>query len=331
MTEHQAVALEADDNINENDSAFGDDNYESSTASISSSIMKHREENGRTYHAYKEGKYLSPNDEPEQDRLDLQHHLFTLTFDGKLFTAPIPKEKQLHRVLDVGTGTGIWAVDFADEHPESQVLGIDLSPIQPSFVPPNVTFHIDDLEEPWTFSNKFDFIYSRMMTASFTDWPRFFEQSFKNLTPGGYIELADICFPVQVDDKSLLADSMLRKWSDLMLDASLKAQRPINSAKFYKLQLETAGFTNVVEVQYRWPQNRWPKGAKFKELGIWNLENTAPELESFSMALFTRILGWSKEEVEVFLIGVRKEMKDTKIHAYWPIYVVYGQKPLNIG
>jgi ubiquinone/menaquinone biosynthesis C-methylase UbiE len=37
-----------------------------------------------------------------------------LTFNTKLFTAPIPKEQQLHRVLDVGTGTGIWAIDFGE-------------------------------------------------------------------------------------------------------------------------------------------------------------------------------------------------------------------------
>lgn len=39
------------------------------------------------------------------------HHLFQLTFDGKMFTAPID-EKNVHRVLDIGTGTGIWAIDF---------------------------------------------------------------------------------------------------------------------------------------------------------------------------------------------------------------------------
>jgi hypothetical protein len=49
------------------------------------------------------------------------------------------------------------------------------------------------------------------------------------------------------------------------------------------------------------------------------LENSTSGLESFSMALFTRVLNWSKEEVDVFLVSVRKEMKDPKIHAYWPM------------
>jgi SAM-dependent methyltransferase len=180
MAELQSGVLEPEDHEHDNDSALGDDNPADSTTSIGSSILKYREENGRTYHAYKDGKYPLPNDEPEMDRLDLQHHLFTsLTFDGKLFTCPLAQKKEIHNVLDVGTGTGIWAIDFGDEYPEAQVLGVDLSPIQPLFVSPNVKFEIDDLEEPWTFTYKFDFIYSRMMTASFKNWPRFFEQSFK--------------------------------------------------------------------------------------------------------------------------------------------------------
>ena len=44
---------------------------------------------------------------------DLQHHLFTLSLDGALGLAPPnSKESKLNRVLDVGTGTGIWAIDF---------------------------------------------------------------------------------------------------------------------------------------------------------------------------------------------------------------------------
>ncbi|KAH9204396.1 S-adenosyl-L-methionine-dependent methyltransferase [Leptodontidium sp. 2 PMI_412] len=193
MAEPQNVDLEAEADNYENDSALGAESIASSTTSINSSIMKYREENGRTYHAYKDGKYQYPNDETENDRLDLQHHLFSLTFDGRLFTAPMPKEKRLHGVLDIDTGTGIWAIDFADEHPETKVLGVDLSPSQPSFTPPNFAFcygwpEIDDLEESWTFSEKFDLIYSRMMIGSVADFPRLYRQYFDNLSNGGWIE-----------------------------------------------------------------------------------------------------------------------------------------------
>ena len=48
---------------------------------------------------------MLPNDDTEQDRLDLQHHIYRITLDGRLYLAPIPKD--VHHVLDIGTGTGI--------------------------------------------------------------------------------------------------------------------------------------------------------------------------------------------------------------------------------
>jgi hypothetical protein len=45
------------------------------------------------------------------DRLtDFQHHLALLTLHGELHLAPIKPD--LHYALDIGTGTGIWAIDF---------------------------------------------------------------------------------------------------------------------------------------------------------------------------------------------------------------------------
>lgn len=61
--------------------------------------------------------------------MDLEHHIFLLLLDGELHLAPV---KTPQRILDLGTGTGIWAIDVADKYPEASVIGTDLSPVQPS-------------------------------------------------------------------------------------------------------------------------------------------------------------------------------------------------------
>ncbi|EMT72000.1 hypothetical protein FOQG_08920 [Fusarium oxysporum f. sp. raphani 54005] len=311
------------------DSALGDDTG-SDTTSLRSSILRYREENGRTYHAYKDGAYALPNDEIENERLDLQHHLFLLTFDERLHAAPLPKT--LNRAFDAGCGTGIWAIEFADEHPECEVIGVDLSPIQPSVIPPNASFYVDDLEEPWDYSNKFDFVFARFLTGSILDWPKFFSESYNNLNPGGRIEMIDIIYPLLSDDDTLTKDSALSKWSELLHDIFTKNGRSMDSALKYKDQLEAAGFVDVNIVKRKWPLNRWPKDPKHKQIGTWAQQNTLDALAALSLAVFTRPdgqggLGWSKEEVEVFLTDVRKDIKNVNIHSYWPIWSVYATKP----
>jgi methylase of polypeptide subunit release factors len=46
----------------------------------------------------------------ELDRLDLFHHCLILRTDGKLHLAPIDPHPQ--RILDLGTGSGIWAIEM---------------------------------------------------------------------------------------------------------------------------------------------------------------------------------------------------------------------------
>ncbi|KEZ39585.1 hypothetical protein SAPIO_CDS9496 [Scedosporium apiospermum] len=264
----------------------------------------------------------------ENDRLDLQHHSCLLTLNNKLYLCAAGRDgKPFNRVLDAGCGTGIWAVDFADEHPETQVIGVDLSPIQPSFVPPNVSFFVDDLEEPWAYNDPFDFIYFRLMVGSITDWPRLLKQAYQNVRPGGYVELMDATYPVDCDDETLTPENSVFEWNRLLCKAAASVGKPLDEAFRYKKHLIDAGFVNVTETRYKWPMNSWPKDPKYKELGSWTLENIMEGLQGISLALFTRVLGWTAEELEVFLVDVRKQFKNKSVHGYWHIVVVYGQKP----
>jgi hypothetical protein len=52
---------------------------------------------------------------------------------------------------------------------------------------------------------------------------------------------------------------------------------------------------------------------------MWSHENITRSLYGLSVALFTRGLNWTLAELEVFLVDVRKEMSDTKIHAWVPM------------
>lgn len=137
-----------------------------------------------------------------------------------------------------------------------------------------------------------------------------------------------------------------------MLEAAASFGAPLDSCKRYKQQLADAGFVDIVETVYKWPTCAWPKDPKFKEIGEWQLytpqytaasrmalltpdartglwtyENLGQGVSGLSLALFTRGLVWTPEEVEVFLVDVRKDMKNRAVHGWWPIYVVYGRKP----
>ena len=163
-----------------------DKHSNSSTTTLSSSVRSWTYENGRRYHAYREGSYVLPNDELEQDRLDMYHHIFQLILGGKLHICPLDNPQ---RILDIGTGTGAWAIDMADMYPEAEVIGNDLSPIQPRWVPPNLKFEVDDAEGKWSHQlDSFDLIHLRTMSGCFKDWDEVLTQVYKSVpsTPPKY-------------------------------------------------------------------------------------------------------------------------------------------------
>ncbi|KAF2646826.1 S-adenosyl-L-methionine-dependent methyltransferase [Massarina eburnea CBS 473.64] len=326
--QYDAAALVADssDSNSETDSAIGGLSYASSTTSARSDVYTAVEEFGRTYHGYKAGKYILPNDQQERDRLDLQHMIWLLLIDGGLNLAPIDEPK---RVLDIATGTGIWAMDFAEQHPNSTVIGTDLSPIQPDYVPANLSFEIADAEDEWNFRRPFDYIHGRALLSCFTDPRAMIQNSFASLAPGGWLELQDGLFPFSFLDPQPPPDHPVRVFLHNALEASKLSGRPWDNVQHYRRWMVETGFVDVVEKHLPWACGTWPKGDKAKTLGMYGLEDLRQAVPPICLKLFVKVLGWELERVNRFVEEVVPLLGSKRLHLYVTTVWVYGRKPLE--
>ncbi|CAJ0542641.1 Ff.00g001800.m01.CDS01 [Fusarium sp. VM40] len=265
-----AHTIEVDDDVeeDEDDPGLGAD-AESSTASITSSILHYRTINGRTYHSERgNAAYWGSNDERQSEAMDIAHHMFTLAQDGELHLAPLKDDIQ--KVLDVGCGTGIWAIDFADKYPSCEVIGTDISPIQPSWVPPNVKFEIEDCSQDWTYPpDSFDYVHLRYLVGCIPDWDKLFQEAYKVLKPGGWIETFEASPTIESDDGTVKPDSAMAQWAPIFIEASKKIGNTFTviADDIQRSGIERAGFIDVNQWDSKQPLNPFPKDPKLKEIG----------------------------------------------------------------
>lgn len=167
---------------------------------------------------------------------------------GKTHVAPLTAPS---RILDVGTGTGAWAVEVADQYEEADVLGTDISPIQPDYVPPNCKFYIDDFESPWVYDQQFDYIHGRNLGGAVGDWVKFHEEAFKNLKPGGWLEMQEFNGHFSCDDGTMKDDSWVAKWTYEMDRGSTMFGKNYNAAPRMKQLMIDAGYINIEQQTYK--------------------------------------------------------------------------------
>ncbi|KAJ6439791.1 cmp-sialic acid transporter [Purpureocillium lavendulum] len=323
------------DGDGDGDSAYGSDGGSAYTGSVTSSIYDYQYENGRRYHAYREGQYVLPNDDQEQERLDLQHHIWRLLLGGRLYTAqlPPPSTNPNLRILDLGTGTGIWAIDMADEFPSAEVAGVDLSPIQPEWVPNNCRFHVDDYEDEWTYRDdeKFDYIHGRALSGTSADWDRFYKQALRNLKPGAVMEMQEYDAWIFSDDDSCDRAPWTMEWVNKLDDASKMYGKQINVARHHKQWMKDAGFEDVREVIHRIPIGPWAKDPALKELGRFELIHMQMSVDSHTPALFTRVLNYSSDQAMVLMEGVKREFRSRDLRLITSYRFVTGRKPADVA
>ncbi|GAB1316412.1 hypothetical protein MFIFM68171_06622 [Madurella fahalii] len=322
--------VEDDDDNDDGDSALGSncDRFDS-TASASTSIFEYRTIQGRTYHSGRFNlEYFTPNDDRHNESDDINHHCLTLALDNKLYLPPLKKD--IKRVLDIGTGTGIWAMDFADEFPGVEVTGTDISPRQPSWVPPNVRFEVDDATEPWTWDdNHFDFVHLRYLLGSIDDWGQLLKQAYRVTAPGGWVESGEPEIDFRSDDGTVMPGSALATWGRMCSEAGKKTGRSftIISDGTQKKAFEEAGFVNIQVVDRKVAVGDWPRDPKQAEIGRYLWITIDNDLEGYSSFMWHQVLNWPADEYQPFLMRTRKEMRNKSIHPYFRHRYVYGQKP----
>jgi len=226
-----------------------------------------------------------------------------------------------------------------------QVIGIDIAPIQPPFVPPNCKFEIDDIEEEFTYRRPFDFIHCRYMAYAVKSWPKLVQQIYeyvlfpstsyhshvipRHTTPGGFVEFTDFDVIIRSDDGSLEGTTM-KTWTETLPQAGrLIGREPCPGPKL-EGWVRDAGFTNIVVKVYKLPIGPWPKDPNFKLVGAYYHVTVSQGLEGFTLKLYVDVLKWKYEEVQVLLAEVRKDLNNRSIHGYTTMYKVIAQRPRGL-
>ena len=81
------------------------------------------------------------------------------------------------------------------------------------------------------------------------------------------------------------------------------------------------------DIAVKVPSGSWPKDRKLKATGMYQLEHLVASVEPFSLALFTRVLGWSVDKTQVLMAGVKDDFRNRNHHLYTTAHFVYGRKP----
>lgn len=144
--------------------------------------------------------YVLPRDDQEINRLDFQHYMLRYALRGN-FAAPVGTPAS---ILDVGSGTGRWAMEMAAYFPDTNVVATDIvtppeeASAAPGFGlekrPENYTFVPGNVLNGLSFADgSFDFVHMRLLIFAIPQeaWPKVVAELVRVTRPGGWIELVE--------------------------------------------------------------------------------------------------------------------------------------------
>lgn len=176
------------------------------------------------------------------------------------------------------------------------------------------------------------------------DWPKLMRRSLelvspgprpgtqltllRHLRPGGWFELHEVH---HVPMGAIAPDHPVAQYWSLINQGlgTLGIQFHAMADDRMKNMMEDCGYVNVTERVLQIPIGTWPKNRVLKTVGLYWRTILLDGLQAIALGPLTRGCGWTREQVEVFLIQVRRGYHDNECLAYMPLHIIYGQKPMD--
>ncbi|KAJ3495770.1 hypothetical protein NLG97_g3154 [Lecanicillium saksenae] len=286
----------------------------------------------RFYGDWRRDKYQFPIDKEEMNRYDIFHKFFLLARKNEAFSYPIQRPNP--RVLDLGTGTGIWAINVAEYYlRNAEIMAVDLNRIQPALIPPNMQTMQFDLEDAsWEpLLKDCDLIHMRMLLGSIHNslWPATYQRAFEHTIPGGYIEQVEIDWIPSWEGSDLPEHSALLEWARKFLQGMDGFQR---SARVHtpsvRGMMQAAGFVEFEERTIRCYVNPWCDDAQDKLVAQWFNLCLIDGVQAMSLAPMIENLGMNIDQVNALQDAVKLECCKLRYHAYCTMHIWTARRPM---
>ncbi len=264
----------------------------------------------------------------ELARLTLQDHLLTLSMGGVLSEQPDPTT--LRRVLDIGCGTGGWAIEAAQAYPTMSLIGIDISQrmitharqqAEAQQVADRVEFHVMDALLMLEFPDDFFDLVNLRLGGSFLrtwDWPKLLSEILRVTRINGV---------ARITEQEILHQSNVSagtRINEMVLCAFYRAgylfeQESTGLSAHLPGLLTRHGFQRVQTKNYALEyRGGTPEGQAYSENMLSASRTLRPFLQKW---------GCLSEDYDALLQQMLTYGQQADFHSTWKFLSVWGRKP----
>ncbi|KAF8311508.1 S-adenosyl-L-methionine-dependent methyltransferase [Clavulina sp. PMI_390] len=225
------------------------------------------------------------------------------------------------RILDIGSGTGIWALEMAQAFPECQIIGVDIADVNLPETPGNLSFMKMNAKGKLPFEDAhFDFVNIRIVPDISLDGAMYPEIA-RILRPGGIMNSVILGAFWSPNDTYGPA---YQRWNATLGEKLSRGGARTSGSAVPEIIRSTTLFRDVCDVTSDIPIGAWLGDETLDKIGKDQQTNCLELFDGFRPALEKS--GLSLDEIAELWRPAREEVLDPSRHVFWRYHFVYGIK-----